>query len=159
MTDVDIISAETPDAGWIAELIGDSFMHLGVTRWLVPDDAERAEILPRNFLIFVGYALTYGAVHVFADRCAAALWLPRGFEDLPPPYDYDRRVAEAGGAHTERFHQFDALFDQHHPHEPHHHLAFLAVSPARQGTGLGSRLLEHHHATLDRPMWLEPRKT
>ncbi len=145
-----IVSATAPDAEWIAELIGGSFLHLGVTEWLVPDPAERARILPRNFQIYVEYALTYGTVHVFEDRSAAAVWVPRGFEKLPPPEDYDRRLAEACGPATVRFQQLDELFDTHHPQEPHHHLEFLGVSPARQGTGLGSRLLEHHHATLDR---------
>lgn len=44
------------------------------------------------------------------------------------------------------------------PEEPRHHLALLAVDPARQGGGLGSTLLRHHHATLDgngTPAYLE----
>ena len=43
----------------------------------------------------------------------------------------------------------DALFDQHHPTDPHHHLAFLAVHPDQQGQGLGSALLADYHARLD----------
>ncbi|HEX5493068.1 MAG TPA: GNAT family N-acetyltransferase [Mycobacteriales bacterium] len=42
------------------------------------------------------------------------------------------------------------MFEAHHPSEPHHYLAFLAVRPERQGAGLGSALLRHHHARLDR---------
>ena len=72
MTNPNIVSAVAPDAEWIADLVGDSFMDLGVTEWLVPDAGERAKILPRNFQIHIEYALTYGDVHVFSDRSAAA---------------------------------------------------------------------------------------
>ncbi len=150
MTQAHIVSASRPDAEWVADLIGDSFQHLSVSAWLLPDPADRAKVLPRNFQIYVEYALTYGVVHVFADRSAAAVWLPRGFGDLPPPDDYDRRLEEVCGAAIERFRHLDEMFDANHPHEPHHHLAFLGVSPAHQRSGLGSQLLEHHHATLDR---------
>jgi GNAT superfamily N-acetyltransferase len=150
VTNPNIVSAVAPDAEWIADLVGGSFMDLGVTEWLVPDAGERAKILPRNFQIHIEYALTYGDVHVFSDRSAAAVWVPRDFEKLPPPDDYDRRLAEACGPATERARHLDELFEAHHPHEPHHHLAFLAVRGDRQGKGLGSMLLDHHHATLDR---------
>lgn len=150
MTQANVVTAAAPDAEWIADLIGGSFLDLDVTEWLLPDPVERAKILPRNFQIFVEYALTYGFVHVLSDRSAAAVWVPRGFEDLPPPDDYDRRLAEVCGPATQRFQHLDALFDANHPHEPHHHLAFLGVSPDRQGRGLGSMLLEHHLETLDR---------
>jgi predicted N-acetyltransferase YhbS len=33
--------------------------------------------------------------------------------------------------------------------EPHHYLAFLAVRPSRQCRGIGSALLDRHHARLD----------
>jgi ribosomal protein S18 acetylase RimI-like enzyme len=150
VTQAHIVSASRPDAEWVADLIGDSFQHLSVTEWLLPDPAERAKVLPRNFQIYVEHACEYGLVHVFADRSAAAVWVPRGLGEVPPPHDYDRRLAEVCGAATERFQHLDELFDANHPHEPHHHLAFLGVGPVHQGSGLGSRLLEHHHATLDR---------
>ena len=150
MSSATIVSATAPDAEWIADLIGGSFLQLGVTEWLLPDPGERAKILPRNFQILVEHALIHGEVQVFEDRSAAAVWLPRGFAELAPPDDYDRRLAEVCGPATERFQRLDELFDAHHPHEPHHHLALLGVRPDRQGAGLGSRLLDHHHATLDR---------
>jgi ribosomal protein S18 acetylase RimI-like enzyme len=50
----------------------------------------------------------------------------------------------------------------HHPLDPHHDptfdLAFLAVHPDRQNRGIGSALLDRHHARLDRagiPAYLE----
>jgi predicted N-acetyltransferase YhbS len=41
---------------------------------------------------------------------------------------------------------------------PHHYLAFLGVAPELQGHGIGSGLLNHHHARLDAqglPAYLE----
>jgi ribosomal protein S18 acetylase RimI-like enzyme len=142
--------AVVTDADWISELIGTAFQPLPPARWLVPDPERRAHILPANFQIHVEYALLIGQVHVTADRAAAAVWLPRDSDrPLPEPLNYKQRLAVACGEATDRFLQLDELFDRHHPTEPHHHLAFLAVHPSRQRQGLGSSLLRQHHARLD----------
>lgn len=146
---VTITRAVASDAGWISELIGQAFHPLAVARWLVPDPHERAQILPANFRIFVDHALAHGQVHTVADRSAVAVWFPRDGAPLPEPAAYEQRLAAACGQATERFQTLDALFDKHHPEAPHHHLAFLAVRPERQGRGLGSSLLVHHHTLLD----------
>ena len=52
----------------------------------------------------------------------------------------------------------DAAFEAHHPTEPHHYLAFLAVRPDKQNLGIGSALLARHHARIDAagiPAYLE----
>lgn len=149
MTEPTIVRATGPDAGWIADLIGGAFAHLGVARWLVPDPEQRAVILPRNFQIFVEYALTHGEVHTTADHSAAAVWLPQDREPLPPPEDYDERLARICGPWLSRFQTLDELFDRHHPEPPYQHLVFLAVHPDSQGAGRGSALLRHHHTHLD----------
>jgi GNAT superfamily N-acetyltransferase len=61
---------------------------------------------------------------------------------------------------TSRFLAFDHAIESGHPAEPaHHHLAFLAVRPDRQGLGIGSALLLAHHQFLDHqahlPAYLE----
>jgi ribosomal protein S18 acetylase RimI-like enzyme len=40
--------------------------------------------------------------------------------------------------------------EKFHPDEPCWHLAFLAVDPAQQGKGLGSRILEHSLEACDK---------
>lgn len=153
-----IIEAGTGDGGWIAGLIGEAFHPLAVACWLVPDPDLRARVLPANFRIIVEHALTYGEAHVTDDRSAVAVWFPRDAGPLPAPDAYEQRLAAACGSATGRFQILDELFDQHHPEAPHHHLAFLAVRPGRQGRGLGSMLLAHHHAVLDdtaTPAYLE----
>lgn len=141
--------ATAADARQVAALIGEAFYPLAVARWLVPDAVRRADILPGNFRIFVDHALANGEVHIIGELDAAAVWFPRDGGPLPEPVAYPQRVAAACGEATWRFQKLDELFDAHHPAEPHHHLAFLAVRPIRQRQGLGSALLDHYHARLD----------
>lgn len=148
-TRIPIVRADASEARDIAELIAVAFHSLAVARWLVPAPARRAHILPANFRIFVDHALAQGEVQVTADRAAAAVWFPRDGGPPPEPAAYPQRVAAACGEATERFRHLDELFDKHHPDQPHHHLAFLAVHPTQQRRGLGSALLRHHHARLD----------
>jgi GNAT superfamily N-acetyltransferase len=92
------------------------------------------------------------------DLVAAALWLPITGPPLPPPRDYDARLAAVCGPWLDRFRVFDETLESHHPRASHHHLAFLAVTPTLQGRGLGGRLIAEHHALLDRlgmPAYLE----
>lgn len=150
MNDTPQISrASGDDAQWVADLIGEAFQSLAVACWLVPDPDRRAHILPANFRIFVDHALAHGHVHVIGDRAGVAVWFPRDEQPLPEPFAYQQRVTAACGEATDRFRHLDELFDKHHPTEPHHHLAFLAVRPNRQRQGLGSALLAHHHSRLD----------
>jgi ribosomal protein S18 acetylase RimI-like enzyme len=53
------------------------------------------------------------------------------------------------GPYLDRFQALDALFEEHHPAEPHWHLAFLGVHPNCQNNGLGSVLLKHLHDETD----------
>lgn len=137
------------DAPWVADLIGQAFQPLAVACWLVPDPHLRARVLPADFRIIVDHAMGHGEVHATLDRTAVAVWFPRDGGPLPEPVAYQRRVAAACGEATERFLHLDELFATCHPQAPHHHLAFMAVHPARQGQGLGSALLRHHHRRLD----------
>ncbi|WP_329109096.1 GNAT family N-acetyltransferase [Micromonospora sp. NBC_01699] len=162
MTGPQIERAEPAEARALTELIAEAFVPLAATTWLVPDPAIRHKILTDNFHIVVEHAFEWGLVETTEDRSAAAVWLPAVADPLPPPADYDDRVAAACGEFTERFRLLDDLFEANHPHEPHHHLAFLAVRPDRQGTGIGSALLRHRHARLDEqglPAYLDASST
>ncbi|MEH0936992.1 GNAT family N-acetyltransferase [Micromonospora psammae] len=133
----------------VAERIAEAFLVLPATSWLVPDEAKREAVLADNFEILVDHAMRHGLVHGTADRSGVAVWFPQVGEPAPAPPEYDARLAAACGEWTPRFQHLDELFEANHPHAEHHHLAFLAIAPARQGQGIGTALLRHHHAWLD----------
>lgn len=149
------------DTAEITELVADAMWDGPVARWLHPDPMSRRQNAPRYFEIFVEHAVQYGEVYGTADEtgrmAGVALWFPLT-SMIPPPLDYDRRLKEATEDAVDRVQQLDAALDANHPLEPHHYLAFLAVRPSRQNRGLGSALLDRHHARLDRagiPAYLE----
>lgn len=142
-----IVRATSADSALAADRIAEAFTDLAATAWLVPDPAHRRHVLRDNFRIFVDHALDHGEVHLAAGGAGVAVWL-FAEADIPPPPDYDRRLAEACGDYVSRFATLDKLFEANHPYEPHHHLAFLAVRPGHQRAGVGTALLDHHHAHL-----------
>ncbi|MEV0620437.1 GNAT family N-acetyltransferase [Nonomuraea sp. NPDC050404] len=151
-----VIRQATPDdAGQVSELIATAFAGLRAVSYLVPERRQRHRIMSANFRIFVDHALEHGEVHLIDGGPAVAVWLPN-LTPLPPPHDYDRRLAEATGEFVARFRLMDELFDKIHPRQPHHYLAFLAVHPDRQNQGLGTALLHYQHARLGGlPAYLE----
>lgn len=143
--------------GVLAEAMGDG----PVARWLNPHDAVRRQYAAAYFQIFAEHAVQYGEVYACTDETGelsgVALWFPFT-SPVPGPADYDRRLKEVSGSAFDRVRELDAALEAHHPMEPHHYLAFLAVRPERQDRGIGSALLERHHARLDAarlPAYLE----
>jgi len=154
-----IVCAGTADAEALSQVIADAFCDLPPSRWLIPDEADRHQILPAYFRLPVEHALAHGIVYTTADRAATALWLAAGEQPPVPPAGYGGRLRAVTGPWTSRFLVFDAALGQHHPAGiAHHHLAMLAVRPARQNQGLGTALLDAHHVVLDSaglPAYLE----
>jgi GNAT superfamily N-acetyltransferase len=142
--EVEIVSAGPEDALVAASIIAEAFEILDVTKWLVPDADVRREVVERNMLIWTTHASKYGHIDITRDQVGVAVWFPIT-EPLPEADDYDARLLEACGPWTKRFKQLDEAFEEHHPHEPHHHLALLAIRPGHQGKGIGTALLNHHH--------------
>ncbi|MEV4515177.1 GNAT family N-acetyltransferase [Dactylosporangium sp. NPDC049525] len=152
-----IVYADPSDAHHLADLIATAFHDLEPAKWLVPEPSHRHRVLHANFELVVEHALQHGVVLTDEDRTAAAVWFPRE-TPLPEIPHYERRLSRACGRYTDRFTIMDAAFDRHHPAQPHHHLAFLAVHPDQQGHGLGTALLKAHHDRLDSvglPAYLE----
>jgi GNAT superfamily N-acetyltransferase len=148
-----VIRNVTPvDTTEITGLLAAAMGNGPVARWLTPDATVRREYGPAYFEIFAEHAVRYGEVYASVDDTGelsgVALWFP--FTSLiPPPADYDRRLKDASGLAFDRARELDAALEAHHPMEPHHYLAFLAVHPRHQNRGIGSALLDRHHARLD----------
>jgi len=150
------------DTAEITDLVAAAMWDGPVARWLNNDPAVRQRESRGYFEIFVEHAVRYGEVYATADSdtgrlSGVALWFP--FTSLiPAPVDYDRRLKEVAGPAFDRARELDAALEAHHPLDPHHYLAFLAVHPDSQNRGIGSALLNRHHARLDRadiPAYLE----
>lgn len=144
----------------VGALIALAFNDLDATAYLVPPLAERHRICGDYFALVTHHAFDHGRVEVIHDGdglLAAAVWFDRTRE-MPEIADYARRLAELAGSYVDRFQAIDALLDEHHPHEPHWHLALLGVHPRCRNMGLGSVLLKHGHDEMDTvglPQYLE----
>jgi GNAT superfamily N-acetyltransferase len=150
------------DTTEITNLIAEAMHDTAIGHWLQPDPELRRAESPEYFEIFVEHAARCGEVYATADAASGqlsgvALWFPLT-SLIPPPQDYERRLKEVTGDAFERACQLDAALDTNHPLEPHHYLAFLAVRPGSRNRGIGSSLLDRHHARLDQaglPAYLE----
>jgi predicted N-acetyltransferase YhbS len=152
-----IRTADPADADTITAVLTDAFLHSPIGDWLIPNPDIRRHVYTDYFRIHAEHALHIGLVDVAADENAVAVWFPC-LEDLPDPDEYDQRLAAACGEWLHRFQLIDTTFGEQHPRTPHHYLAFLGVAPSVQGRGIGTALLEHHHARLDAtnvPAYLE----
>jgi GNAT superfamily N-acetyltransferase len=157
LNDVQIAMAGPDEAPVAAGIIADAFQHLDVSAWLVADPERRRSTVEQDMLIWTTHALKHGLISITLDEVGVAVWFPTAAEPVPEPDDYDRRLDTACGPWADRFRRLDDTFEQHHPHhEPHHHLAFLAVRPVHLGGGVGTALLRHHHEMYpDVAMYLE----
>lgn len=144
-----LVRASEADIDVLSQVIADAFLDLAPCYWLIADRTVRHEIFPRYFRMYVVHAMTDGLVYTTPDRIAAALWIP-GTGPAEHPVDYDEELAEVTDQWAERFVIFDGELDAHHlDGVAHHHLAILAVRPDWQGRGIGTALLDAHHAVLD----------
>jgi GNAT superfamily N-acetyltransferase len=144
-----VVSAGERDLKVLSRVIADAFQDLTVSRWLIPDPDARLAIFPSYFQILLQHAITDGMVYTTRQRTAAALWLP-ATGPTQPPDGYIGRLAETTGPFLDRFVIFETELARHHPADVfHHHLAVLAVRPDTQGQGIGTALLQAHHATFD----------
>jgi len=144
----------------VGALIALSFNHLDACAYLVAPLVDRPRVCGDYFTLYAQHAFEHGRVDVIDkgdSLSAAAVWFDHT-RDTPEIADYDRRLAEIAGQYLVRFQALDALFDEHHPNEPHWQLALLGVDPSLQNNGFGSALLEHFHQELDAlgsPQYLE----
>ncbi|MEU8263080.1 N-acetyltransferase [Micromonospora sp. NPDC048999] len=147
-------------AGWadknqVAALIADALNPTPLAAWLVRDPEQRRQVLTDVAAIWVEHAMFFGDIHLTDDDTATAVGFHR-YRPIPPPAQYRIRLADAAGAHADRFDLLDSLLSTRQPTEPHYHLAFLAVHPDTQHTGCAAAMLTHHRRRLDHiglPSW------
>ncbi|MFF4011850.1 hypothetical protein [Streptomyces sp. NPDC001717] len=124
----------------LSALLADAFHEDALTRWMIPDERLRAELLPGFFRVFVELSASYDAVLTTPDGDAVLLFLPPGAE--PDEEALDAAFAEALGEHADALRTIARLQAERHPHgPPHYYVSFGAVRAGRQQGGLITRLL------------------
>jgi ribosomal protein S18 acetylase RimI-like enzyme len=161
-TYLEIRPAREDEIPAIGHLISLSFFDLAADAYLVPPLDDRLPVLADFFALLTEHAYKYGRVDVIDNPdgtglAAAAVWFDYTTES-PDPENYEERLRSLAGEYLDRFQALDLLFEKHHPHDPHWHLAFLAVHPDHQEHGLGSMLMKRTHDELEAagvPAYLE----
>lgn len=157
--DGEIRQAGESDREALVRLLDEAFMDDPVSSWVFPDREHRRRVHGTFLGVFLDVALREGRVDVIEDESAAALWLqvPAG----PPEEEDDTpvRMRETADPDNERAELIGRLTGEVHPHDrAHAYLLLIAVSPERQGEGLGTALIEPVLERCDRdgvPAYLE----
>lgn len=137
------------DIDIVADIVADSFLHLDVIRFLVPDDVRRREVSRDWYRLYIAHAIDdAGQVVMTGDASAAAVWFDR-IREPSEPEGYAKHLADLAGDDLPRFQELDMQMEAHHPTEAHWHLLFLAVRPEKWNQGLGSRLMTFTHRRLN----------
>ena len=105
-----------------------------------------------------------GTVHLL-DAACTALWRGPDFDQVRPASErmQDAEAPEPAPSpfsdeEVERLIILGSVMAEGHPHEPHWYLNVVSTLPSRQGTGLGSTILQPVLAEADaegRPCYLE----
>ncbi|HRK72479.1 MAG TPA: GNAT family N-acetyltransferase [Micropepsaceae bacterium] len=136
-------------------LLCDAFAADPVMDWIFRDGARRRDALSTYFsMALKDQSLPHNECHVAPGFEAIAVWLPPdGVKSLNPGLGQQitmapRIVRACGWKRIPRALAMMAAMEKNHPKTaPHWYLFFFGVSPAMQGMGLGSAILE---ATLSR---------
>lgn len=129
----------------LAAVLADAFEHDPVMNWVIP----AISLYPAFFRLLINdIFLPRGLVHLEHEARGAALWLPPGEKfDVRPSVGLARLILKLlwhkGPAPLLRLPRQGALFERHHPGQPHYHLLFIGCRQASQGSGIGSALLKH----------------
>ena len=128
-----------------------------VMRWAMPDAQQYLTYAPEFVRRFGGKAFEGQSAFAVEGFMGAALWLRPGVE--PDGESLAELMQRAMPEEDQE--KVSNLFDkmaEYHPHEPLWYLPMIGVDPVRQGMGLGSALLAHALAVVDReakPAYLE----
>ncbi|OKK14809.1 hypothetical protein AMK16_29580 [Streptomyces sp. CB00455] len=123
----------------LSTLLSCAFHDDALTRWMIPDERLRAELLPGFFRVFVELSAAHDGVLTTPDGNAVLLFLPPGAE--PDEAALDAALALALGEHVDALRTIGRLQAERHPRTPHYYVSFGAVRPGLQQGGLMSALL------------------
>lgn len=120
-----------------------------IARWMLADPQRYLTYFPEVVRRFGGHAFEGGSAYSAGPFHGAALWLRPGVE--PNGEDLAELMQRAVPSEDqEKVFGFFGQMAEYHPQEPVWYLPLIGVDPARQGQGLGSALLAHALAEVDR---------
>jgi GNAT superfamily N-acetyltransferase len=136
--------ATRADRARLVDVLAGAFADDPVFRYLLPLDLRRRSARLRGFFsLEVLRSQRLGGAWTSADGAGAAIWCPPG-RWRPSSWETLRQTPAAVrvfGRQLGLASKALATMQAHHPHEPHWYLSYLAATPGRQGTGIGSALL------------------
>ena len=121
----------------------DPLMHI-----VAPNEKKRAAVGPWFFAKSIAYGMRWGEASCNDDASAVAIWFPPGSTNITPGrmlrVGMGALPFRAGINGTARFMRAISATEKFHKavEGPHWYLMAIGTSPTRQGTGLGSALLE-----------------
>ncbi|MGP4083379.1 GNAT family N-acetyltransferase [Streptomyces sp. KR55] len=161
-----IRAAGEGDRELVVRLLDDAFRDDPVSSWVFPGEEYRRRTHHKLMAAFTDIVLAAGRIDITQDGSACALWLPTPAADPS---------GEAAGGHAdaegpalvraavdpanERIEVIGRLTAEIHPTDrAHDYLWMIAVTPERQGEGLGTALIDAALGRCDRtglPAYLE----
>jgi GNAT superfamily N-acetyltransferase len=148
---VAIRAAGESDREPVARLLDRAFHDDPVSVWTFPGEADRRARHPRLMAAFVDIVLAEGRIDITEDGTACALWLSVPAEDQDSERDGGDGPAQLRAAvdpDNERIELVGRLTGEIHPADrAHEYLWLIAVTPERQGQGIGTALIQ---SVLDR---------
>ena len=143
---MEVLRPDQLEAG--AKTLAEAFWDDPLMHIVAPNESKRATVAPWFFAKAIAYGMRWGEVSCNDDASAVAVWFPPGSTDVT--LGRMLRVGmgalpfRAGIPGTIRFMRALTATEKFHKavKGPHWYLMAIGASPARQGTGLGSALLE-----------------
>ncbi len=148
-----------------SELMGEAFLNDPMWKYLVPDEARRALVVPLSMNILVRYSLLYGEIYTTPALDGVACWLLPG--QTTPIFSRLVRIGirsaplQLGWTGFRRFIAVENYCGEVHKRivpGKHWYLWGLGVEPSRQGQGIGGMLMQPVLARADSdrlPCYLE----
>ncbi|MEU8788610.1 GNAT family N-acetyltransferase [Streptomyces sp. NPDC048643] len=141
--------ADGDDRELVVRLLDEAFQDDPVSGWVFPDPAHRLATHHKLMAAFADVVLAEGRVDLAEDGSACALWLDvpavdhGGADGEAQDEDGPAQLRAAVDPENERVELIGRLTAEVHPSgRAHAYLWMIAVSPERQGEGLGGALLE-----------------
>jgi len=144
-----VVTASRAEQEPVLSVITLAFITDPMARWAHADPAEYLSHMPAVADALGGSALDHATAYCIEGYLGAALWLPPGAH---PDLEALGALVERAVPEPKRKFLFE-VFDQmwsYHPVEPHWYLRLIGIDPSWQNRGLGSLLMQHAHAVLDR---------